>query len=126
MYEVLVKSEFSAAHMLRGYKGKCENMHGHNWAVEAAVSSTTLNKGGLLLDFRVLKDRLEKILSRLDHKNLNKIAYFKKHNPTSENIAKYIFDMLVKNGIGPYRVSVWESDTSCATYYGKNRRGGAA
>jgi 6-pyruvoyltetrahydropterin/6-carboxytetrahydropterin synthase len=116
MYEVVVKSNFSSAHKLREYKGKCENLHGHNWLVEAAVSSKTLNKNGLLVDFRILKNRLKDILDELDHTNLNELPNFKKKNPTSENIAKFIFDRLKKDGISPQRVSVWESDTSCATY----------
>ena len=119
MYEVVVKSDFSAAHRLRAYRGKCENLHGHNWIIEAAVSSKTLKSNGLLIDFRILKGRLEKILEELDHTNLNELAPFKKKNPTSENIAKFIFDMLKREGIAPQRVSVWESDRSCATYFGK-------
>ena len=116
MYEVVVKSSFSAAHRLRGYHGKCENLHGHNWAVEAAVSSKRLKANGLLIDFKILKDRLKRILDELDHTTLNELSHFKKKNPTSENIAKFVFDMLKKDGILPQRVSVWESDTSCATY----------
>ena len=121
MYEVIVKSEFSAAHRLRNYKGKCENLHGHNWDVEAAVSSRTLDKNGLLIDFKIIKDRLKNILDKFDHSCLNELPYFKKKNPTSENIAKFIFDRLKKEGIMPHRVSIWESDTSCATYFGRKR-----
>ncbi len=117
MFEVLVKSEFSAAHRLREYQGKCENLHGHNWSIEVAVSSKTLDKAGLLIDFRILKKKLNAILEDLDHKNLDDIAYFKEVNPTSENIAKYIFDRLKKDGITAHKVSVWESSTSRATYY---------
>jgi len=119
MYEVLVKSDFSSAHRLRGYKGKCENLHGHNWTVEAAVSSKTLDKNGILVDFRVFKDSLEKVMDELDHTNLNELASFKTANPTSENIAKFIFDRLKTKDIIPQRVTVWESDTSCATYFGE-------
>jgi len=119
MYEVAVNANFSSAHRLREYKGKCENLHGHNWRVEAAVSSKTLNKNGLLVDFRILKDHLKAIMEDLDHKNLNDLSYFKKANPTSENIAKYIFDRLKADGIKPGRVSVWESESSCATYFGE-------
>jgi len=119
MYEVLVRSDFSAAHNLRNYEGKCENLHGHNWIAEVALSSEKLNDNGLLFDFRVLKEKLKTILDELDHTNLNDLKYFKEDNPTSENIAKFIFDMLKKDGIKPQRVSVWESDTSCATYSDK-------
>lgn len=121
MYEILVKSGFSAAHKLREYKGKCENLHGHNWLVEATVSSKTLDKTGLLIDFRILKGKLKEILDKLDHTDLNGLPYFKKNNPTSENIARYVFNMLKRRGIKPHKVSVWESDMSCATYFGKKR-----
>ncbi|MBL7068339.1 MAG: 6-carboxytetrahydropterin synthase QueD [Candidatus Omnitrophica bacterium] len=119
MYEIMVKSDFSSAHKLRNYHGKCERLHGHNWIIEAAVSSKTLNRDGLLIDFKILKSRLNKILEGLDHTNLNDEPPFKTKNPTSENIAKFIFDMLKKDGITPQRVSVWESDSSCATYFGR-------
>jgi len=125
VYEVLVKSNFSAAHKLRNYHGKCENMHGHNWTVEASVRSETLDDNGLLIDFKILKERLKKILERLDHTNLNESEPFCEANPTSENIAKFIFDLLKEDGITARRVSVWESDTSRATYFGsENRRKG--
>lgn len=116
MYEVSVRANFSAAHSLRDYQGKCENLHGHNWAVEVAVSSKKLDKNGLLIDFTILKEKLNRILKKLDHTNLNKIPPFKKRNPTSENIAKYIFNMFKRDGLKPARVSVWESQNSCATY----------
>lgn len=116
MYEVKVMSNFSAAHRLKGYKGKCENLHGHNWRVELIVSSKTLDKSGLLVDFRVLKERLNNIIERLDHTNLNELPQFTKKNPTSENIAKFIFDMLKKDAVSPQGISVWESDNTSATY----------
>jgi len=122
MYEVVVKSDFSAAHRLRDYHGKCEKLHGHNWIVEAAVSSKRLSKNGLLVDFKILKNRLNNILEALDHTNLNDEAPFRSKNPTSENIAKFIFDKLRKDGVMPRRVSVWESDSSCATYFGEKHR----
>lgn len=79
----------------------------------------TLKNSGLLIDFRILKNRLDKVLDRLDHTSLNQVSFFKKRNPTSENIARYIFDMLKKDGIKPHRVSVWESESSCAAYFGE-------
>jgi len=116
MYSLKVESSFSSAHNLRGYKGRCEDLHGHNWKVELAVESKTLDKIGMARDFRFLKDKLNAVLDKLDHKYLNKISYFKKVNPTSENIAKYIFDCLA--GIkGIKSVTVWESENSCATYH---------
>ena len=118
MYEVKVEAQFSAAHKLRDYEGKCENLHGHNWRVEAGVRSEKLNKTGMVVDFKELKKRLEKIIKTLDHTYLNDLAYFKKANPTSENIAKFIFESLEKDGFPPHRISVRETQTSSATYYG--------
>jgi len=116
MYEVKVISEFSAAHKLRGYLGRCENLHGHNWGVEVCVSSKKLNKIGIAVDFRELKSKVESVLETLDHNYLNDIHYFKKVNPTSENIAKFIFDKLKKKRVAVKKVLVWESKSSCATY----------
>ena len=123
MYSVKVEGDFSSAHNLREYKGKCEELHGHNWKVEVVVSSETLDKAGLLVDFSVLKKQLNDVLTLLDHKHLNEIEYFKKVNPTSENIAKYIYSKLIADSsqlIGPNSriksVTVWESEKSCATY----------
>jgi len=117
MFEVNVESNFSAAHRLRGYKGRCENMHGHNWKVKAVVGSQNLDKQGMVMDFTILKKAMNKILTRLDHKVLNDLEYFKKVNPTSENIAKYIYDELKTQRLDVERITVWETDTSCATYY---------
>ncbi|MBI4335881.1 MAG: 6-carboxytetrahydropterin synthase QueD [Candidatus Omnitrophica bacterium] len=116
MYEVRIISDFSAAHMLRHYKGKCENMHGHNWKVEVSLSSGKLDRLGMVVDFKSLKKTVGLILEKLDHKNLNDLSYFKKANPTSENIAKYIYDRIKDRGAGPRTVTVWESETACATY----------
>ncbi len=119
IYEIIVESDFSAAHRLRGYKGKCESLHGHNWRVQAVFTKSDLNKTGLVLDFNKAKRFLEKILKELDHKDLNRINFFKKNNPTSELIAKFIFDKLrklTKNQANLKKVSVWETPTSCASY----------
>ncbi|MDD5044651.1 MAG: 6-carboxytetrahydropterin synthase QueD [Candidatus Omnitrophica bacterium] len=125
MYSIKVEDCFSSAHNLRGYKGKCEELHGHNWKVEVKVGACGLDKAGMVLDFKYLKEKVNKILERLDHKYLNRIAYFKKYNPTSENIAKYIFDNFSTglNRLNPRArlesVTVWESERSSATYYGE-------
>lgn len=119
MYSIKVEGHFSSAHNLRGYKGKCEELHGHNWRVEASLSAEKLNKIGMVLDFKYLKKELNKILDRLDHRYLNKIPYFKKVNPTSENIARYIFFALKSRVKIIDSVTVWESDNSSATYYEK-------
>ena len=120
MFEIVVKSDFSSAHNLRGYKGKCESLHGHNWDVEVKVTANKLDKIGMALDFHVLKVKVNEITSKLDHKHLNDIAYFQKINPTSENLAKFIFDALRKKlnskDIKVKAVTVWESKNSSATY----------
>jgi len=117
MFEVSVEAVFSAAHRLRDYKGKCENMHGHNWKVQVACGSGKLNKQGMVIDFTELKKALNETIMPLDHKVLNDITYFKKENPTSENIAKYIYNKLKTQNSKLKTVKVWETDTSCATYY---------
>ncbi len=116
MYEVKVEKHFSSAHKLREYKGRCENLHGHNWKVEVSVKSKSLDKIGLVVDFRELKEKLTKVLKALDHTYLNELDYFKKINPTSENIAKYVFDSLKSQNLTPSKVIVWESEGSSASY----------
>jgi len=121
MYEVMVEGSFSAAHNLRGYKKKCEELHGHNWKVRVGIQGEKLDGIGMLIDFREVKDYLERILEKLDHKYLNEISHFKVTNPTSENIARFIYNELKGRLKGShYRVSkvtVWESDTTSATYF---------
>lgn len=117
MYTIKVKAVFSSAHNLREYQGKCEQLHGHNWEVEAVISKGSLNKTGMVEDFRIVKEKLNAILEDLDHKYLNEIPYFKTVNPTSENIAKYIYDKLKDQFPGINSVTVWESGNSSATYY---------
>jgi 6-pyruvoyltetrahydropterin/6-carboxytetrahydropterin synthase len=116
MYNIKVESSFSSAHNLRGYKGKCEELHGHNWRVEVVAAQDELDKTGMVLDFRYLKMKLSRILEKLDHKYLNKIACFKKINPTSENIARYIYDNLKPHILSLKSVTVWENNSSSATY----------
>ena len=125
MYEVMVEGSFSAAHNLRGYKKKCEKLHGHNWKVRVGIRGGDLDSTGMLIDFREVKDYLEGILEGLDHKYLNEISHFKVTNPTSENIARFIYDELkIRLKSSHYRVSnvtVWESDTASAAYFGENK-----
>ncbi|MCM8784433.1 MAG: 6-carboxytetrahydropterin synthase QueD [Candidatus Omnitrophica bacterium] len=120
MFKIEVESSFSSAHYLRDYQGKCESLHGHNWRVRVTVEGKKLKGNGLLLDFGELKQNLKIVLEELDHKNLNEISYFRKNNPTSENIAKFIFGCL-KNRLRSQnhrlkKVTVWENETSSATY----------
>ncbi len=121
MYELTIISDFAAAHNLRFYEGECERLHGHNWKVEVTVAGRKLDRSGLAMDFKVLKKILENILERLDHKYLNEIMPFDRENPSSENIARYIFNQFKKEikgkGIKVARVRVWESDNAAATYY---------
>lgn len=117
MYEIRIESTFSAAHNLRNYRGKCENLHGHNWKVEAVFRYRTLDKDGLAVDFKEVKVLLKKVLERFDHSYLNELDCFKKMNPTSENMAKLIYENLKKNNKNTASVSVWENESSCAAYY---------
>lgn len=123
MYEITVTSHFSGAHRLRCLGGKCEELHGHNWKVEASVFSNRLGKEGIVIDFGVLKQKLEKVLNSLDHTYLNDLTFFSRIEPSSENIAKFIFERLKRELKGHpgtlKRVTAWESETSSATYAGR-------
>jgi 6-pyruvoyltetrahydropterin/6-carboxytetrahydropterin synthase len=116
MFTVKVEASFSSAHNLRGYKGKCEDLHGHNWKVEISAAKETLDKIGMVLDFKLLKARLSHVLEPLDHAYLNNVSYFKKVNPTSENIARYIYQKLKPGIPSLISVTVWENVASAATY----------
>ena len=96
MYDLKVLSGFSSAHALRGYNGKCENVHGHNWHVELIVSSDALNEIGLVIDFKLLKKYLNEVMEMLDHKFINETEFFKEVNPSAENIARYIYEEFEK------------------------------
>lgn len=130
MYEVRVEADFSAAHFLRDYNGKCENLHGHNYKVFAHAKGNILNEGGMLIDFTFLKGSLREVCKRLDHTNLNDIEEFDQ-NPSAERIATYIFREMTlllkekgldvswhegKNEAYLYAVDVFETDTSRARY----------
>lgn len=124
MFEISVKSEFSSAHNLRGYKGKCESLHGHNWQVEVVVCSKKVDSIGMAIDFKKLKNIVYNVTKALDHKYLNEIPYFEKVNPTSENIAEFIFNKInplaKKEQVSLKSVSIWESQDSKATYSEQN------
>ena len=121
MFEVRVEAQFAAAHFLRDYNGKCENLHGHNYKVYAHVKGNKLNEGGMLLDFSKLKNILRSVCKSLDHTNLNDMDYFDQ-NPSAERIAVYIFTKVkeelgvMENGAKLYAVDVFETDTSRARY----------
>ncbi|MEW6378313.1 MAG: 6-carboxytetrahydropterin synthase QueD [bacterium] len=126
MYKLMVSASFAAAHQLRGYRGKCESLHGHNWRVQLYVTAEQVNEVGLALDFKHLKKCLHDILQTLDHTNLNTLPPFEEHNPSSENIAKYIFEQASEELQGSSaRVSsvrVWESDSAYAQYFEDAKR----
>jgi 6-pyruvoyltetrahydropterin/6-carboxytetrahydropterin synthase len=120
MYELKVITHFAAAHQLRDYDGACERLHGHNWKVEVFVTGPRLRDDGLLLDFKDIKRATQRVLDRFDHRLLNEIEPFGSLNPSSENIARHIFDALSselnQGDVKVSRVTAWESETACATY----------
>ena len=120
MYEVTIKKSFSAAHLLKEIGGKCEELHGHNFLVEVSVASESLNSEGLLIDFRVVKGWTDEVLEQLDHKYLNEIEYFKSINPSSEQLARFLYDRISEKSrqmnVTLSRVTVWESDNSRVSY----------
>lgn len=120
MYELSVESSFAAAHQLRGYGGSCERLHGHNWKVQVHVLAERLNDIDLAIDFHVLKKYLKECVAPLDHSFLNDVFPFTEKNPSSENIAKWVYDSMRKKLNGEVHLSavtVWESETASATYY---------
>lgn len=117
MFEVKVETNFSSAHHLLNYRGKCENMHGHNWKVEVTARGENLDKSNILIDFKVLKKITNELMEYLDHKDLNELAEFKNESPSSEFIAKFIYVKLKEKMNQIYRVDVWETPTSRASYF---------
>lgn len=121
MYHVTIETHFSAAHYLRNYHGRCENLHGHNWKIEVTVSSDNLDEAGMALDFTILKQRTKDIIEQLDHRNLNEIEPFTEINPSSENIAHYLYNLLTENlkdyPVTLTGVTVWESPNSKASFF---------
>ena len=123
MYQVSVEESFSAGHALRGYKGKCENLHGHNYKVRVTLEGPTLDSVGLLYDFVYLKQIMHGVIQALDHKFLNDLEPFRVENPSAENIAKYFYDEASKqmrqapNGARIASITVWETDVTAATYW---------
>lgn len=121
MFELKILNHFSAAHQLTMVGERCENLHGHNWRVEVCVKGEKLNEAGVLVDFGVIKKHVKTIMQRLDHHFLNELPYFKDSQPSSENLAIYIAKnlqgMIDEPGVTVSRVTTWESDNACATYY---------
>lgn len=121
MFEVTIEQSFAAGHALRNYRGKCENVHGHNYRCQVTLEGRELDSTGLLIDFVAAKKILQAIIDRLDHQWLNEFPPFDVLNPSAENIAKFIYDEFNKgmgeaNGVRLGSVRLWETDTSSAMY----------
>jgi len=120
MFEITVEYSFAAGHALRGYKGKCENVHGHNYKVQVTVAGEQLNPAGLLMDFVDLRAAIKALVERLDHRFLNDLPPFDQLNPSAENLAKYFWEAIEPGaraqGLRVDAVTVWETDTTSATY----------
>jgi len=121
VFEVMIERNFSSAHQLRGYRGKCENLHGHNYRVEIYARGSELNNIGLLVDFVELKEAADEIVAYLDHKNINELPPFDEElNPSAENLARFILERVAAR-VGDDRVRIhmvrcFETPTSVATY----------
>ena len=126
MFEVSVEETFSSGHALRGYKGKCENVHGHNYRVQVTLTGPQLDAIGLLVDFTELKRVLRGIIAVLDHQFLNDLDTFKIVNPSAENLAKHFYDETRRQltslpaGAAITEVTVWETDTASAQFRAEN------
>ncbi|OGW40065.1 MAG: 6-carboxytetrahydropterin synthase QueD [Nitrospirae bacterium GWC2_56_14] len=121
MYRLKIHTYFAAAHCLTHYQGDCENLHGHNWRVEVAVTARELDKAGLGIDFKILKAETNTLLKTLDHKYLNDLAPFAELSPSSENIARFLYQELSNklntDNVRVEMITVWESDFANASYY---------
>src|SRR5574340_743081 len=124
MFQVTVEDTFAAGHFLRNYKGKCENPHGHNYKVRVTLEGQDLDKAGLLVDFKDLKDVMKHVIDRLDHQMINDIEPFTSLNPSAENLARYFYDEtntrlrdVTSGRVSVNSVTILETDTSIATYY---------
>jgi 6-pyruvoyltetrahydropterin/6-carboxytetrahydropterin synthase len=121
MYELKIITHFSGAHQLKEFEGACESLHGHNWKIEVYVRSETVDEAGVVIDFRALKKHVNEVVGTLDHKFLNELEPFQNQNPSSENIARYVAEQLAllleDPAIEVSRVTAWESENACATYY---------
>lgn len=119
MYELTIERDFSAAHLMRGYPGPCARLHGHNYRVLLSVEGEKLDDGGMLVDFAELRRDFDEILAELDHRNLTEIPPFDAINPSSENLARYLFDRareVVGDRVRVSQVTIYESATSSVTY----------
>jgi 6-pyruvoyltetrahydropterin/6-carboxytetrahydropterin synthase len=129
MFDIFIDTHFAGAHHLRDYPGDCEKPHGHNWKVKVTARAKQLDQCGMGIDFKVLKKIVKEVIDKLDHNDLNTLPYFQDKNPSSEHIARFIFDevsaLLIDDNHSLYSVSVLETDTQGLTYYGIPDSGGA-
>jgi 6-pyruvoyltetrahydropterin/6-carboxytetrahydropterin synthase len=131
MFEITRERTFSASHQIRGYNGKCERLHGHNWRVRVTVASTTLNNTGMVMDFHELDELMRSAVAPFEHRHLNDVSAFRARNPTSENVARAVGEAIAKALAGrPIRLrhcDVFETDLSRARYrfgpFSSNRDG---
>lgn len=120
MFELVIETDFSAAHNLREYKGQCEKLHGHNWKVQVFLISEKLDTLGMVIDFREVKKIIGDIISRFDHVYLNELPEFKSINPTTENLSKTLYHELknrLPKGMRVGKVTTWESEHCGAAYF---------
>jgi 6-pyruvoyltetrahydropterin/6-carboxytetrahydropterin synthase len=123
MFEVTVEDSFAAGHYLRNYRGKCEKPHGHNYKVRVTLAGQELDKAGLLLDFKELREVMKPVIDRLDHQMINDLEPFTELNPSAENLAKYFYNETTRRlhsstdgRVWVKTVTVFETDTTTATY----------
>ncbi len=119
MYKVAIITHFSAAHEIKGYKGKCSNLHGHNWKIKVEVLANKTNEIGICIDFKELKAITNKVIEKFDHKYLNDLDSFKDNNPTAENISRYLYTKIktiLPEGIKMDSVTTWETDKYSINY----------
>ena len=118
MYEILVEEKFDAAHCLVGYPGNCEKLHGHTYKVQVVLRAEKTDSIGMAIDFRSVKAELREVLSFLDHTYLNDLPQFSSDNPSAENLARFIYSKMQEKFTNTmHRVTVWETDSSAATYW---------
>jgi len=122
MYKINVISSFPGAHTLKNYPGACKNLHGHNWKIRVQLGTQKIDELGMAIDFKIVKERLNDLIARFDHQYLNDLEWFVDQNPTSENIARVIYNELQKSfekdDVSMIEVEVWESDLTSIVYCG--------
>lgn len=120
MFVLKIVTHFSAAHSLRDYPGDCARLHGHNWQVEVSVEAASLDKSGIAIDFRDIKQHTKTIIKKLDHQYLNDISPFDKRNPTAEHIAQYFYQTLTQfinnDTVRVHKVTIWETLSASVSY----------